>query len=273
MFINQQYVLADPGDRRIEYPNSQHTPSPESAPNMSSANSGSATKAVASEKPIPSASVSGDTLDGGGASSSSYAKMLNPKASSAKQTDKETTTNEKESTIKKTNKPKTAAEESSAKLAVEIKEVKPQPEAVASAENAKQVDETGVEAEEDDPTFIPVIPQHIRKENKRRERPTVSAKSRGPSSAAQAASVKHPAPTNSDVKPARRAERKERRGGADKETKADKEGIKAEVSNEQVSLKPANDDEKEKEDAVKFVEAPIPVVNAWKVDNEVSNAT
>lgn len=243
---------------------------------MSSANSASAPKAVASEKPAPSTtSVDTSSSDAGGvaapATSSSYANMLNPKAAGKQQTDKEPIMDK--DAIKKSTKPKPATEEP-AKLVSSIKEVKPQPEIVASttssAENTKQVDETGVEAEEDDPTFIPVVSQHIRKENKRRERPAAPPATKSRGVAHSTAPVKFAvAPPTGEKPTARRIERKERRG-VDKETKVDKEGAaKPEVTGEPVSVKSVNEDDKEKEDGVKFVEAPIPVVNAWKLEKEV----
>lgn len=246
---------------------------------MSSANSVSAPKAVPSEKPESS---SGDTLDAAGTappSSSSYAKMLNPKAGAKQQSDRETIADKD---APKTTKPNPTTEEP-AKPVAAIKEIKPQPEAAAgsstaSAENAKQIDETGVEAEEDDPTFIPVVSQHIRKQNKHRERPAAApAKSRGgPAHAAAPAKFAGPA---SQEKSRRndRPERKERRAAAvavEKEAKVEKDGAstKTEVPNEQVSVKTTNEEDKAKEESVKFVEAPIPVVNAWKLEKEVSFA-
>lgn len=245
----------------------------------SSANSASAPKAVATNKIAPTSSVDSAEAKAAplAAPSSSYAKMLNPKAAAAKQSDKETTmTTDKET---KSTKPKPATDEKPvvAKPIAVVKEIKAQNEpatasaaaaSTSSAVNAKSVDETGVEAEEDDPTFIPVVPHHIRKENKRRERPVAGpAKPRGAPNAN--------APAKNNEKPSRRAERPERkeRRGADKEVKIEKSDgvVKTEVaSTEQVSPKSVTEDEKEKDESKKFVEAPIPVVNAWKVDSEVS---
>lgn len=151
-------------------------------------------------------------------------------------------------------------------------EIQPQSEAAASPPSdttAKPVDETGVEAEEDDINFIPVVSQHIRKENKRRAAAPVVK----PRSGANAGPVGKLGNGEKPVRRGDRPERKERRVAVEKDAKVvDKDvgAAKAEAggSSDQSSSKSSNEDEKE--DSVKFVEAPIPVVNAWKLEKEVS---